>query len=231
MKNFLIIFSVCFILTLIIPKKFFRDFDKIFSDANKIVYNSGNKNTLDGKTLKYFNDVTLKNELNDNKKTTPCKFKEDVKIFVHGDCEKYMIDEVNSTVNDLNNIIDPIEIYIVDNKNEANMVIYFGNYSGLIKNNKNVTISKNRLSTCDGAFMNKSTKSGRIKSSLIFINLPNNQSTLDTKEAVREEITQGIGFYNDTWDYPNSCFYQGPNTVLEYPEIDVKLIKHLYNEL
>jgi hypothetical protein len=110
------------------------------------------------------------------------------------------------------------------------MILYFGKYEDFINNHPGVEPHW-KIKNCDGFFLNKSNnKTGTIKSSVIFINLPNNQSTLDTKETVREEITQGIGFYNDTWDYPNSCFYQGSNQILEYSELDIKLIKHLYND-
>ena len=29
------------------------------------------------------------------------------------------------------------------------------------------------------------------------------------KHVIREEITQSLGFLNDTYDYPESIFYQG----------------------
>jgi hypothetical protein len=187
-------------------------------------------NNLTEEELKYFNNVTLKNEFNNEIKKIPLKFKQDIKIFVHGDYDQNMLKEVKTVVNDLNKIIDPIELYLVKNRSQANMIIYFGKYDDFINNHPGVEPHW-KIKKCDGFFLNRSNnKTGTIKSSVIFINLPNNQSTLDTKETVREEITQGIGFYNDTWDYPNSCFYQGANKVLKYPAIDVKLISHLYNE-
>ncbi len=187
-------------------------------------------NNLTEEELKYFNDVTLKNEFNNEIKKIPLKFKQDIKIFVHGDFDQDMIMEVKTVVSDLNKIIDPIELYFVQNRSNANMIIFFGKYDDFI--NRHVGVEPHwKIKNCNGFFLNTSNnKTGTIKSSVIFINLLNNESTLDIRETVREEITQGIGFYNDTWDYPNSCFYQGSNKVLKYPEIDVKLISHLYNE-
>jgi hypothetical protein len=224
MKFFVFSVLIGFISGLYLFKK---DTQRITFKSEKI---KSKINSLTQEELKYFNEVTLKNELNDEIKEIPHKFKEDIKIFVHGDYDQNMLKEVKTVVNDLNKIIDPIELYIVKNRSQANMIIYFGKYDDFINNHPGVEPHW-KIKKCDGFFLNKSNnKTGTIKSSVIFINLTNNESILDVNEVVREEITQGIGFYNDTWDYPNSCFYQGSNQILEYSELDIKLIKHLYYE-
>ena len=135
--------------------------------------------------INYFNEITLKNELNPKIRLAPAKFKRDVKIFIFD-----------------------YETFISDNPD-------------LKRNNK--------LKNCEGFFTTKS-KGDEIKSSRIFINIPRQDSYGDTKDGIREELTQQLGFFNDTWRYKESCFYQGQNEVLEYSDIDIKLIKMLYNE-
>lgn len=232
MKNFLIVFSVCFFVTLFLPKSLFRKFDRILSNGKTIhtsTSGGGTKYTSDPKTMEYFNEICLKSESSPIQYKSPKKYKKDVKIFVYGDYEPYMLNEVKIVVDDLNNIIVPIDISIVEDRDEANMVMYFGNYGSFISDNPDLKrISK--LKNCEGFFTNKSSKSNEIKSSRIFINLPRQDSYNDVRDVIREEITQSLGFYNDSWLYPESCFYQGQNEVLEYSSIDVKLIKLLYND-
>lgn len=218
MKEFLFFTSIGFVIGLVI---FGWDLEKTKPKS---------KNNLDDKTLKYFNEVTLKNELNGEIKDIPHKYKKHIKVYVHGNYESYMMDEVDKVLGDLNEIIDPIQLYLVKSRFESNMTIYFGNYDEFIKNHPGVEPYW-KVRKCDGFFINKSNnKTGTIETSIIFINLPNNENIDETKDAIREEITQSLGFYNDTWNYPNSCFYQGGNQILEYSDIDIKLIKHLYND-
>lgn len=231
MKNFLIVFSVCFFVALFLPKSFFRKFDRILRETKTIgtSSDSGHKIIADQETTEYFEEVTLKNELNSSVKRSPNKYKTDVKIYMSGNYQQFMLDEVNRVIDDLNNLIDPIDFSIVQDRDESNMVIYFGDYKSFISRNPEMgNISD--VKTCDGFFRTKSNRIDGITSSKIFINLPRQDSEMDTKDVIREEITQSLGFYNDSWKYPNSCFYQGSNLVTEYSQMDIKLIKLLYNE-
>ena len=49
------------------------------------------------------------------------------------------------------------------------------------------------------------------------------------KHLLREELTQSLGLFNDSWKYPESIFYQGWSTVTEYSDMDKRLIDMLYN--
>jgi hypothetical protein len=179
--------------------------------------------------IKYFNEITLKNELNSKIRLTPAKFKRDIKIYVYGDYEPYMLDEVKRVVDDLNDIINPIDLSIVNNRCDANVVMYFGDYESFTLDNPDLK-RNNKLKNCKGFFTTKSKGSNEIVSSRIFINVPKHHNIKSLFDTLREELTQQIGFFNDCWLYPESCFYQGGNEVLKYSEIDVKLIKMLYND-
>ena len=178
--------------------------------------------------INYFNEITLKNELNSKIKKSPVKYKKDIKMFIFGDYEQNILDEAERVVSDLNNIINPIDISITENRSESNMVIYYGDYNSFISENPDL-IDVDEIKNSEGFFHVKS-KGNEIKSSRILINLPNQDSENDVKDVLREEITQSLGFFADSWRYPNSCFYQGSNEVLEYSDIDIKLIKMLYND-
>jgi hypothetical protein len=49
------------------------------------------------------------------------------------------------------------------------------------------------------------------------------------KHILREELTQSLGLPNDSYDYPESIFYQGWTETTEYTELDKELIQMLYN--
>ena len=55
-------------------------------------------------------------------------------------------------------------------------------------------------------------------------------STMSAKKhLLREELTQSLGLFNDTYDYPESIFYQEWTETNEYAPIDIELISMLYN--
>lgn len=220
MRQLFLFTSLGFIIGLI-------SFNQNESNSYKTTKNLKSRGFTD-EEINYFNEITLKNELNSKIRQSPVKFKRNVKIFVYGTYEPYMLDEVKRVVDDLNDIIDPINLSIVNNRSESNVVMYFGDYETFISDNPDL-IDVEEIKNSEGFFRLKS-KGNEIKSSRILINLPNQDSENDVKDVLREEITQSLGFINDSWRYPNSCFYQGSNEVLEYSDIDIKLIKMLYNE-
>jgi hypothetical protein len=51
----------------------------------------------------------------------------------------------------------------------------------------------------------------------------------DRQDTIREEITQIIGLPHDSWEYPDSTFYQGGNKALDFTELDKAVIRLLYD--
>ena len=201
-------------------------------DIQRIIIKSENQKTkfrLSEDELRYFDEITLKNELNSRVKNSPRKYKKDVRIYIYGNPEEYMVREIMDVVSDLNYIIDPIDISLVKNRSESNISVFFGDYNSFISNNLDL-IRVQELKSCEGFFTCKSNGSNEITSSRVFINLPNQDGIDDVRDVIREEITQSIGFFNDGTTHPESCFHNDQNKIFEYSDIDIKLIKHLYNE-
>ena len=48
------------------------------------------------------------------------------------------------------------------------------------------------------------------------------------KSVIREEITQSFGLANDSWEYPDSIFFQGTNSQITFSELDKEIINELY---
>ena len=178
-------------------------------------------------TMEYFREITLKNELNNKIKRHPIKYKSDVKIYLQGHTDKFIEDEVTEILQDLNMIIDPIELYKADKKSDANMVVFLGDLQSFLILNPDL-IDSPQLNTCDGYFKLR-TRGDEILSSRIFINLDNQENKLDLQDCLFEEIVQSLGAVNDSYRYPSSIFYQGSNYVTELSEMDVNVIKILYN--
>ena len=50
----------------------------------------------------------------------------------------------------------------------------------------------------------------------------------ERSHLIREEITQSLGLFRDSWNYPGSIFYQGWTATGEYASIDGPTIRLLY---
>lgn len=46
---------------------------------------------------------------------------------------------------------------------------------------------------------------------------------------IREELTQSLGLFQDSWRYPDSIFYQGWSDITAYSDLDRTTIGLLYD--
>jgi hypothetical protein len=63
----------------------------------------------------------------------------------------------------------------------------------------------------------------------MYVDIERTKSRDAQRHLLREELTQSLGLINDTYDYPESIFYQGWTETTEYAPIDRELIQMLYN--
>ena len=73
----------------------------------------------------YLDTITCYVEGNNNR-LSPCKYNQDVLIYVDGDKQPHLMVEINKVIKELNNLITSIDIKMVDNKSKCNMYVYFG---------------------------------------------------------------------------------------------------------
>ena len=66
-----------------------------------------------------------------------------------------------------------------------------------------------------------------IQRAYMFVNTED--SNIKGKDMIREEITQSLGFFNDTYDYPESIFYQGYSERTSFASIDEKSSNYYIN--
>ena len=63
----------------------------------------------------------------------------------------------------------------------------------------------------------------------MYVDLDRCTSITGQKHLLREELTQSLGLKNDTYDYPESIFYQNWTEITDFAPIDRRLIDMLYN--
>lgn len=202
----------------------------IFSIVIFLFYCCNNLN-LDTKTgtsksevEEYFNEVVANTEYNPSNHTIS-KWKKDVKIFVKGTKNKNLMIELDSIVSELNGLIDPIDIKIVRNESNANLVLFFGSPDGFTKIYPNLKPYMEDNWGLFEIFGGEEITSGRV-----FVDVVRNKSLQAQKHVLREELTQSLGFCNDSYSYPESIFYQDWTETNEYAQIDKEIIQMLYNK-
>ena len=211
-------------------KEAIEEVDKLFEKKSEVGNNGGGGSVVKSETqsverspevIKYFNEIAMNNEFGGARKSV-YKWKTDMKIYVEGDKKpKYLIDELKLIVSELNVIIDPIQIKIVSSKDQANYFVYFGSHTGFV--NRYDLIAPERVQNNWGYF-EVYAQSGNM-----YVDLYRNDDYESHKHLLREELTQSLGLFNDSWEYPESIFYQGWTTTTEFAPIDRELIDMLYN--
>lgn len=170
-------------------------------------------------SVEYFKEIALGREFKSDSEVLK-RWDKDMKIYVGGNTNEVLNSELERIVLELNNIIDPINIEIVSDSTSSNMYIYFGSYKdfSLIKPNIDYGLLKSNW----GLFIVKQN------SGCMYVDI-HRANELEQKHLLREELTQSLGLFDDSYKYPESIFYQGWTTTTEYAPIDRELIDMLYN--
>tara|TARA_B100001287_G_scaffold75615_1_gene62806 strand:+ start:11489 stop:12157 length:669 start_codon:yes stop_codon:yes gene_type:complete len=174
--------------------------------------------------------------------TQQWKWNEDVYIHVWGDKKDFIISELKNIVKELNELIEPINIYVTDDTLKRNCRLFIG--SG--KEYYNINPYYKDYIDIDGikpfGFANQLGGTKFINAGLSFVDTEyilefkqrygwdDVRFNEEVKSTLREEITQMLGFSHDSYKYPNSIFQESKYfPVTQYSEIDKEIIKMLYN--
>jgi hypothetical protein len=194
--------------------------DSIVESEVEVSGGGGPEKVYSEEAKEYFREITLKTEFDGDRKNA-FVWMTDIKIFVDGQKREYLMNELRKIVAELNVIIDPINVKIVSNKSESNYIVYFGSHTDFKTKYK---LSSPQHLDNNWGYFEVSTNSGKM-----YVDLVRNGDVESYKHLLREELTQSLGLFNDSWDYPESIFYQGWTTTTEYAPIDRELIDMLYN--
>ena len=171
----------------------------------------------------YFKKVAYGNEFNSGN-TSLKKWNQDVKIYVVGDKRDYLMSELKDIVSELNGLISTINITIVSNESDANLIVLFGSaqeYNEFESNSVGYTDQNQGLFIVYGR--------EELTHATMYVDIERTSTNDGQKHLLREELTQSLGLCNDSYDYPESIFYQGWTETTEYTELDKELIQMLYN--
>jgi len=176
----------------------------------------------DQETNEYFDEIVMYSEFSETRRSSPFRWTSDMKIYVDGAKPDYLMFELYLIVKELNDLIDPIAIRVVNRKQDANYIIYFGTHIEFA--NLYSLMDKSKLERNLGLFEVYPNRG------VMYVDLERTSFDYESqKHLLREELTQSLGLLNDSWKYPESIFYQGCSTSTEFTEMDKRLIDLLYN--
>ncbi|MDA7763042.1 DUF2927 domain-containing protein [Crocinitomicaceae bacterium] len=178
---------------------------------------------VDEETTYYFNQILRYSENRPNTQGPIFKWNKDIYMHLYGNYNIENKSEVMTVIKELNRLISPRRIHLVKNAKRANSFIYFGSITDYNKHSK----SGLKLDGKYYGHFNILAHKQEIQRAYIFINT-HDSGRKRQKHVIREEITQSLGFINDTYDYPESIFYQGYSEKTYFSEMDKKIISLLY---
>lgn len=175
--------------------------------------------------VNYFKEVALGFEYGGATEITR-KWGAPMKIYIDGNPSLSIIEKVEHTVNSINQFAsDGFSIEIVNDTNLSNCYLFFGAVSDFVEKFPDAEIGSNY------AIFNVWWNNNTINKGRIFIDT-NRPNLIQQESLVLEEITQALGFGNDSPRYSNSIFYETPSDggfATEYSELDKELIRLLYH--
>ncbi len=194
-----------------------------------VTVSSYSQNKLDTKS--YYEEICLYTEWSGKLERT-VKFNKDIKIYISGNPNDSLLNELNRIVEELNSLITTINVYVVTEEEVSNVNLYFGGVKDYLKQlncgKEVLKVKKRRINNNWGMFW-VSHKNGSIDHSEIFIDIFRTSTNKERMHLLREELTQSLGFPNDSKKYSNSIFYsKWYEDTVEYSNIDKEIIKLHY---
>ena len=147
------------------------------------------------------------------------KWQEDLRIQVHGDPEPALLATLADVVADLDAILEPMSVSVVESG--GNVDLHFAPVSQFP-----VILLEYEPGNLGYVYIWWDGE-GVIDRATVLISTTEVEPVFQT-HLIREELTQALGLLNDSWDYPDSIFYQGWTSVQEYTPLDVDIIEMLY---
>jgi hypothetical protein len=240
MKKFLVvsitIFSIyCFFVNSDVNKGMRHEFSELKDEVSEEIKRSANEdNSVGGgntqvmefsdEAKEYFNKVAYGSEFS-NEESSNRKWEQDISIYVKGQKPDYLMSELKSIVKELNGLISTINIEIITNESEADIVVFFGSAQGY---NEYDSRSIGYTDHNQGLFI-LSGNDTELTYGTMYVDTQRTTDIDAQKHLLREELTQSLGLPNDSYDYPESIFYQGWTQTTEYSDIDKEVIQMLYN--
>ncbi len=148
------------------------------------------------------------------------KWTGDLRVEVIGKTTEWDLNTLTKIMDEIMEITDEITLQISDNK--PNFHVHFIPHKEFIQH-ADAKIAKENW----GLFFYYEDNKGRITGAKVLI--ASDKPDDVRAHLLREEFTQALGLAQDSWEYPESIFYQGWTTGQEFAEIDRRLLQMLYH--
>ncbi len=147
------------------------------------------------------------------------KWTEDVNLRIYGSPTPADVAALTQVVSELNQLISGIELTL--NDGPADLEVHFAPESQF------ESIEPHYIPVNYGFFRVWWDHEGAIYQGRILV-ASEGITQQERSHLIREEVTQSLGLFRDSWNYPDSIFYQGWTATGEYASIDGPTIRLLY---
>jgi hypothetical protein len=195
---------------------------EIIEDVTDASTNDGTstlKKVYSEQELEYFFEIAFGTEYGSST-TVLHKCTSNIRIKVNGIPTSTDLDTLNQLIAELNTLVSSISLSIVSDN--PNVEIYFTTVSQF------PLIEPSYISGNMGYFSVWWNATGAIYKGRILI-ASDMVSQQERSHLIREELTQNIGLFKDSWRYQDSIFYQGWTDTIAYAPIDCSIISLLYD--
>lgn len=167
----------------------------------------------------YYQEIVKRTE-NGDIAFFPRRWAGHIRIQIHGDPNPDDLFELDHVVAELNELVAPIQLELTGT--DANLDLYF-----IPVNDFSETLSQ-YTSYNPGFHWVWWDDGGTIYRAVVLISTTN-LSQSARNHIIREELTQSLGFLNDSAKYPDSIFYRGWSTTARFSELDRLIIQKHYS--
>ncbi len=147
------------------------------------------------------------------------KWTQDVRIKVHGSPTEADLQTLEQVVSELNSMVGEITLELVDEA--ANLEVYFAPESQFSE------IEPTYVPENLGFFRVWFDGEGVIQQVRVLI-AADGTTQAERNHLIREELTQSLGLFKDSWEHSDSIFYEGWTTTDRYGSLDEATIRLLY---
>jgi len=170
--------------------------------------------------LDYFYELAFFDE-SLHKEITLKKWKKNIQFYVTGNVSSTDLKYINNSIQKLNDLKLPISFSLTINRTEANVEIFFGSRDKITE--------LGVIPQAQGMAETKSENGIIYKGRIIILN--DNAPPKKREALILEEMSQIIGSITDSFSHPESVFYQGENSSVNFSSLDRETMSLLYDSL
>ena len=148
------------------------------------------------------------------------KWAQEIRIKIHGEPTGADLETLEQVVTELNDLLSGIVLKLTEE--DANVDLYFSPEPDF------PAIEPGYVPVNLGFFRVWFDGDGAIYRGRILI-ASEGTTQAERSHLIREELTQSLGLFKDSWHYADSIFYEGWTTTSEFGPVDVSAIRLLYS--